>query len=103
MKNYEITRNKPVAKFYYQGTHSHPVRRTVLIISSNRNSFTGYELREGNIERDFDDSPVKSYTKSKVATVKEIDSRLSLRRKAVNKNESTLKRDNLLDLIKYGI
>lgn len=45
--NYKITKNSPVARFWYKGTHSHPVKRTVLVIESDRYVLTGYEIREG--------------------------------------------------------
>jgi hypothetical protein len=44
---YPIIRNKPVAQFWYKGTHSHPVKRTVLITEQTKDYFKGYEVREG--------------------------------------------------------
>ena len=36
-KEYKLVGEKPVARFFYNGHHSHPVRRTVLIIQDNEN------------------------------------------------------------------
>ena len=33
---YEVIKNMPVARFAYKGTHSHPVRRTVLLIENTK-------------------------------------------------------------------
>ena len=37
-KEYKLVVEKPVARFFYKGHHSHPIRRTVLIIEDNENS-----------------------------------------------------------------
>ena len=68
-KTYEPVSKLPVAKFYYQGTHSHPVRRTVLVVEESKNQIVGYELREGNTMRNFVESSkfIKSYSKDKIA------------------------------------
>ena len=67
----DLVRNLPVAKFYYKGqSHSHPVRRTVLVCDSTRTHITGYEIREGNITRTVDDAPVKTYLRTRIATRK---------------------------------
>lgn len=50
-KIYEPVTKLPVAKFYYQGNHSHPVRRTVLIVEETKDQFKGYEIREGRTTR----------------------------------------------------
>jgi hypothetical protein len=40
VKSYKPVARLPVAKFYYQGNHTHPVRRTVLIIEDTKESIT---------------------------------------------------------------
>jgi hypothetical protein len=96
---YEVVRNIPVARFYYKGTHSHPVRRTVLIIESKPTYLRGYELREGSTVRNLSEAPVKSYKKAKIA--KESDLGANKHRKP-GPAVSTLQRMNLLDLLKSG-
>ena len=63
---YPVIRNKPIAKFRYKGTHSKPVRRTVLITALERNVITGYEVREGNELRGAEDEVIKSFTKDEI-------------------------------------
>ncbi len=63
---YQVIRNKPIAKFRYKGTHSKPVRRTVLITGLEQNVITGYEVREGNELRDAEDEVIKSFTKDAI-------------------------------------
>jgi len=104
-KEYELVRNQPVAKFYYQGSHSHPVRRTVLLIKNktNGNLLVGYELREGKTIRNLKNAPIKSYRKSDVPVFGDYsrlrDSKSNQTRK---KGETTLVRTNLLGLIRTG-
>lgn len=97
---YEPIKKLPVAKFYYKGSHSHPVRRTILIIESNNNILRGYELREGSITRTLKKSPIKSFKKNKIAKYSDLG-------KANHKNpgpkESTLKRMSLLDFLQIGV
>lgn len=92
---YDVSRTLPVARFFYQGHHSHPVRRTVLVIESGKNLIRGYELREGTTTRNFSGAPVKSYRKDMIAAGD------NLRTK--NKEKTTLKRLPLFDLIENGI
>ena len=60
---------RPVARFYYQGKHSHPVRRTILIIEETKTLIRGYEFREGSTVRTRDQAltKVKSYRKDRIA------------------------------------
>lgn len=61
--------NKNVARFYYKGNHSHPVRREVIVVEDNLVNLIGYEVREGNVVRDFKHGlPLKSYRKNNIAT-----------------------------------
>lgn len=67
-KVYDLVANKPVARFYYKGKHSHPVRRTVLIIEDRENMLVGYEVREGDTVRTVPETlgNVKSYRKDRI-------------------------------------
>lgn len=98
---YQPVRNLPVARFWYQGHHTHPVRRTILIIESKPKMFVGYELREGRTIRSLKDAPIKSYLKEKIAYTRSLRPDAPLRRK--NPNTSTLQRDKLMGLIESGI
>lgn len=102
MKDYKFVKRLPVARFFYKGNHTHPVRRTVLIIESKGNVFTGYELREGSIQREFVNAPIKSYNRNEVARVGDLDRRRRLRKQKSLKS-STLIRTDLNDLIRNGV
>lgn len=97
---YKPVRNNPVAKFWYRGHHTHPVRRTILIVESTPQLFVGYELREGRTIRNLKNAPIKSYRKDKIACAYSLRSDAPLRRK--NPNASTLQREKLLSLIELG-
>jgi hypothetical protein len=97
---YDIVKNSPIAKFYYKGNHSHPVRRTILIIESNKDFVTGYELREGSITRKLDVAPVKSYNRARIARWSQLGRN---KHRVPGPNWSTLQRFNLLELVKTGI
>lgn len=64
--SYPIVRNQPIAKFRYRGSHSKPVRRTVLLTEINRGTFTGYEVRDGNTVRDLGKAPIKSFSRDEI-------------------------------------
>lgn len=101
---HNLVKNLPVAKFYYQGHHSHPVRRTVLLIESNEKWLRGYELREGSISRKLTKSPpIKTYTRSKIARYDQCDTRLRNRLDQEMLKNSTLKRSTLLELLTNGV
>lgn len=97
---FEVVRQMPVARFYYKGTHSHPVRRTVVIIENTKNYLRGYELREGASCRWLRNAPIKSYRKSRIAKWSDL---------GLNKHRmpgppiTSLSRMKLLDLLKVGI
>lgn len=97
---YTVLRTLPVAKFFYKGTHTHPVRRTVLVIETNGKMITGYELREGNEVRQLNKAPVKSYKRNKIAITSQLRTDNPLRKK---KPSSTLRREGLIDLLENGI
>ena len=103
--NYEPVRNQPVARFFYKGTHTHPVRRTVVIVENNSNTITGYELREGMTMRSMEKAPIKSYRKDTIALVNQLDKRRKLVKTTPKKyrNQSTLSRTGLFSLVTDGI
>ncbi len=95
-----VIKYKPVATFYYRGNHSHPVRRTILVIKSTPTYLCGYELREGSTTRKLRKAPVKSFTKKKIATLSDLGAR---KHRKPGPNVTSLKRKNLLELITEGI
>lgn len=66
---YELVPKKPVARFFYRGTHTHPIRRTVLVIQDMPDYLVGYEFREGSTVRSLEDARkhVKRYNKANIA------------------------------------
>lgn len=96
--NYEPVRHLPVAKFFYKGTHTHPIRRTILVIESTSRWIRGYELREGNITREFKDAPIKTYSRVRIAKNRQVN-----HRRKVGSQTSTLKRLKLLEVIRQGV
>ena len=97
---YEIVKHLPAAHFYYKGSHSHPVRRTVLVIESKRNYFRGYELREGVKTRKLYHAPVKTYRRDRIAKLSELGAN---KHRLPGPSVSTLRRMNLIELLKLGI
>lgn len=98
---YNLVSNLPVARFWYKGNHSHPVRRTILVTNQDEETITGYELREGGKVRPAKYAPIKTFTRSKIAKTSNLRSDNPLRKKSEAK--STLIRKPLLDLIESGI
>ena len=98
---YEVVNSLPVARFWYKGNHSHPVRRTLLVTHQDDESITGYELREGSKIRPAKYAPVKTFMRNKIAKTSNLRSDNPLRKS--NKIKSTLVRKPLLDLIESGI
>lgn len=99
--NYKLTKNLPVAKFWYKGTHSHPVKRTVLVIESDRYILTGYEIREGAEVRKLPKAPIKSYRRDRIARGRNLRAECPLRRESPTK--STLVRKQIIDIIENGV
>tara|TARA_Y100000034_G_scaffold114563_1_gene150827 strand:- start:282 stop:629 length:348 start_codon:yes stop_codon:yes gene_type:complete len=68
IKVYDLVEKKPVARFYYQGGHSHPIRRTVLIIEETDTTITGYEFRCGNDVRTREEAlqSIKTFRKDRI-------------------------------------
>jgi hypothetical protein len=98
---YNIVPTLPVARFWYKGNHSHPVRRTILVTTQDKDSITGYELREGSKVRPAKYAPVKTFMRSKIAKTSNLRNSNPLRNNRTTK--STLVRKPLLDLIESGI
>ncbi len=99
---YPVRRNLPVARFYYQGSHSHPVRRTILITESTSRYIRGYELREGSEVRSFLDAPIKTFTRKKIAKIEQCGFRLRRRTPPKEHSSSTFQSVGLIDLVKKG-
>jgi hypothetical protein len=97
---YTPVKNNPVARFYYKGSHTHPVRRTVLVIESTDTLIKGYELREGNEVRTASQAPIKTFKRSKIAKGSSLRIGSPFREKSPNK--STLIRKTIMDLIEVG-
>lgn len=96
----KVLRKKPVAKFFYQGNHSHPVRRTVILDQNTSEYISGYEIRSGNDVFTLQDAPYKKYIKSKIARVGDY-SRIRRTKKYMNisADTTTLERLELLEVI----
>ncbi len=97
--SYEVVTRQPVARFYYKGHHSHPIRRTVLIIQSTPQYIRGYELREGSVTRALRNAPVKTYRRSRIATLENLG---PAKHREKGPPITTLKRRPLLDLVLEG-
>ena len=97
---YNIIEELPCARFYYKGTHTHPVRRTVLIIEDKQEFIRGYELREGKIVRSALKSPIKTYRKDKIAIGEDL--RLESPIRKLFPKKSTLIRKSLFSVIESG-
>ena len=72
---YSVVRNRPVARFRYKGSHSKPVRREIRIVAVEKDVITGYEVREGNVQRDLANAPIKSFSRSEMLDVERLSSR----------------------------
>ena len=97
---YNLVENYPVARFWYKGTHTHPVRRTVLVTESTKTHLSGYELRDGNIVRQAINAPVKTYIRKKIAKGRNLRAR---QKSVINLSKTTLVRKSLMSLIESGI
>ena len=104
-KDYPVVRTRPVARFFYKGqSHTHPVRRTVVLIESTSTHLRGFELREGSTIRSFKRSPIKSYRRNNIAKIGELDSRRKIRQTAKKTElaKTTLVRTDLVSLVREG-
>jgi len=105
-KKYEILAKKPVAKFYYQGTHSHPIRRTVLLIEETDTFLRGYEFRAGNTVRSVSEamSEIKTYRKDRIARWGDYSRlRMSSRTFLNDPQQSTLQRLPIVTMFTDGV
>jgi hypothetical protein len=106
-KVYNLVPRKPVARFFYQGHHSHPVRRTVLVTKETDTLITGYELRDGSTVRTVQEAVssgcVKSYRKDSIARWGDY-SRLRMTSATFleDPNKSTLKREPIMTMFVHG-
>jgi len=88
----------PIVKFFYKGSHSHPVRRTVVVTKTSEEKIQGYEIREGSVVRTTQVSrdgkvshktlPFKTYSKDSIAKIKELDKRRVMYTKTPTKHRS---------------
>ena len=103
-QKYTIVTNGPVAKFYYQGSHTHPVRRTIIVIEDKKNILVGYEIREGNEVRKVKNAPVKSYRKDRIPNFGDY-CRFKMSKKNYSRldSETTLERMDFDDLVLAGV
>lgn len=101
-KDRNITKNFPVAWFFYKGSHTHPVRRTVLVMEANKEYILGLEIREGATVRTRDEAPIKRYNRCDIARARQLDKRRLFRRQAIDKNSTTLLRTSLEVLAEHG-
>ncbi len=105
-KVYDLVCKKPVARFYYQGEHSHPVRRTILVIEDRKDVLTGYEFREGSTVRTAEQAlkTIKSYRKDKIARWGDYSRlRMSSTNFLKNPQASTLERLPLVEMFAEGV
>lgn len=105
-KVYEIANKKPVARFYYKGTHTHPVRRTVVLIEETETTITGYELRCGKDTRTINDalSEIKTYRKDRIAKWGDYSRlRQSSKTSMKNPNRTTLERFPIVSMFNDGV
>lgn len=100
---YPVVRNLPVAKFYYKGTHSRPVRRTVVVTESNSKYLKGYEIREGSAVRLLKGAPIKTFRKDRIALIKQCGTRMKNRIDESQHDNSTLNRMKIFDLLYEGV
>lgn len=96
-----------VASMFYQGNnHTHPVRRTVLVLHEDARTITGMEIREGRKVRSYAQARqhVRIYKKSEIAKFGDYSRLKASQKNAQRRNdESTLERMDFLTLIRQGI
>lgn len=63
----DIVKNVPVATFYYAGTNEKPIKRTILVVSSDDTSITGIELRRGSRTISAAKNSIKTFLRKKIA------------------------------------
>ena len=104
-KTYDLVPRNTVARFYYQGSHSHPIRRTVLVIEETDTHITGYEVREGGNVRNIHEArkTVRSYRKDRIAKWGDYSRlRMSAKNFMNDPEESTLVRESITTMFTEG-
>lgn len=103
---YDILAANPAAKFFYRGTHEHPVRRTVLLTEETDTHLRGYELRSGRNTISLKEAKrrgvIRTYRKSAIAKMGDY-CRLRERKDYSCPQQSTLRRMELIQLIEEGV
>ena len=104
-KVYDLVQKKPVARFFYQGNHSHPVRRTILVIEEDDVKIVGYEFRCGKEVRTRDEalSCIRTYRKDRIAKWGDYK-RLRMTSKTYLKDpaKTTLERSSIVTMFSEG-
>lgn len=96
----KVLRKKPIAKFFYQGNHSHPIRRTVILDKNTTDYIAGYEIRSGNDVFTLQEAPYKQYSKAKIARAGDYCRiRRTKKYQNVSADTTTLERLELLEVI----
>jgi len=96
---YPILRKKPVARFYYKGNHTHPVRRTIVLTEVTDDLIRGYEIREGSTVRKLTEAPIKSFRKDRIALLSQLGRN---KHREPGPAVSSLKRETFLKLVRKG-
>ena len=103
-ERHKLIASKPLYRFWYKGkSHSHPVRRTVLVFRTTDTHIFGYEVRSGNMTIPYESAPIKTYRKDKIALYGQY-CRLYGAKKNKDKNprSSTLKRSSIREYFEVG-
>jgi hypothetical protein len=102
---YDIQANTAY-KFFYQGNHGHPVRRTVLPTQETNTHITGYELRAGMSTLSLKDAKrrgvIRTYRKDEISKMGDY-CRLRERKDYRSPNQTTLRKLDLLQLVEEGV
>lgn len=91
-----------VLQFSYQGSHSHPVWRLVVVKEDRGTYFMGYEIQEGKIRRTSDEAKaaIKTYRKDRIAKYGDYCRLYGVKKNRSKKpHETTLTTLNALSLI----
>jgi hypothetical protein len=95
-----LVRKKPVARFYYKGHHTHPVRRTVLLTDVTEDLVRGYEIREGSEVRGLVQAPIKSFRRDRIALLSQLGAR---KHRDPGPAVSSLRRETMKRLVLTGV
>jgi len=104
-KIYDLVPRNTVARFYYQGSHSHPIRRTVLVIEESDTHITGYEIREGTHVRTIEEArvSVRTYKKDRIAKWGDYSRlRMSAKNFMHDPEDTTLVRESITTMFTEG-